>query len=84
MKKSESISMSKPGFKDRTEVKTRTSFKNPWSFEAPLYDQRSGIFVSAGETFGVGTRQPTGKERASNTGAIPTGRPHTLKIDQEA
>lgn len=38
--------------------------KSPWSFEAPPYDQRTSVFVSAGVDHGVGLRNPVGHENA--------------------
>jgi hypothetical protein len=34
--------------------------KNPWSFSAPQYDQRSSGYICAGTDYGVGHKTPVG------------------------
>ena len=53
----------KSGFKDPTAPKGNTKkMKSTWNFDQPEYDERSGCFVNAGSHYGVGHRQPVGKE----------------------
>jgi hypothetical protein len=42
-------------------------------FKAPSYDNRTSCSVSAGDDYGIGHRQPIGKEKASpmTSGPIP-------------
>lgn len=59
---------------------------SPWDFRAPCYDQRSGPWVNAGTSYGVGHKQPVGhdgnpKERAPT---LPMGRHSTLDSDEVA
>ena len=36
--------------------------KSPWDLKTVPYDQRSSIFVDAGDSHGVGHKQPIGHE----------------------
>lgn len=40
----------------------KQKIKNPWTFTAPPYDQRSSVFVNAGTHHGVGKRNPCGEK----------------------
>lgn len=50
--------------------------RNPWSFAAPDYDQRSSVFVNAGSHYGSGKPQNVGHEGnpAQRVDAMPFGR----------
>ena len=61
---------------DRTAPTERIAPKadvpKPWPFRAPTKEQATtGRFMAAGDEYGVGFRQPVGKEKASNKGPIP-------------
>ena len=56
--------------------------RNPWSFDAPKYDERSSCFVRAGNDHGVGYRQPVGHSDNPRSEGVPTGRPNTLRVDE--
>ncbi len=66
----------KTGFKDPIKDKEPRAKKNPWNFEAPQYDQRSGCFVEAGDDHGIGHRQPVGRQGnpKSKVEVLPYGR----------
>lgn len=72
----------KTGFKDHLAVKEGKKVKNPWNFDQPPYDERTSCYVNAGTDYGVGHRQPIGKEKASSQYAIPTGRIKTMQADR--
>lgn len=67
------------GFNDPIDVKHPKEKKNPWSFKAPTYDERSSCFVRAGSNYGVGHAQPIGKKKASKEIVIPTGKVNTMQ-----
>lgn len=56
---------------------------SPWDYRAPQYDQRSSCFVSAGDSYGVGHRQPVGHKGIPKDKVIPTGRVDTLRTYEE-
>ena len=61
--------------KDQVKIHSDQSFKSPYDFKSMPYDQRSSSFISAGNQFGVGKRQPIGKTgEPSNQGPIPFGK----------
>lgn len=62
--------------------KTR-KVKNPWDFEAPLYDERSGCYIDAGPHRGVGSKQPIGHEgkAALHCDAMPMHTMETMHAD---
>lgn len=72
----------KTGFKDPIATKDAKSIKNPWSFECPVYDQRSGCYVSAGDDHGVGHKNPIGTQHPAKglDAVIPKGRVNTLSL----
>lgn len=72
----------KTGFKDSLEVKNPKEKKNPWSFKAPEYDERSSCFVNAGSCYGVGHKQPIGKDRTSKKDVIPKGKISTMQTQK--
>lgn len=81
----------KTGFKDPAAIKKqdpqdrpKDGKNSPWDFRCPQYDERTSCFINAGTHYGVGHRQPTGKESASDMtkGPIPFGRKTTLKVDE--
>lgn len=73
----------KTGFKDPLAIKDAPKKeKSPWDFTAPPYDERSSCFISAGDHYGVGHKQPVGLHKAGNSHAVPFGRPETLKSDE--
>lgn len=59
--------------KDRTAVKKKDDGKWPWTFNAPTKDQAHSGYLSAGNDYGSGIRQPVGKEKAGSyaSGPIP-------------
>ena len=59
--------------KDPIAVKKRIHDSFPWSFNAPTKDMSHSGCVSAGNDYGVGHKQPVGKESAGNlaSGPIP-------------
>lgn len=59
--------------KDPIAVKKKVDGKWPWTFNAPTKDQAHSGYLSAGNDYGVGYRQPVGKEKASGpaSGPIP-------------
>lgn len=74
------------GFKDPLAIKhqdpkdkPKDGKNSPWDFTCPQYDQRSSCFVNAGTYYGVGHKQPVGKDKISSNDAIPKGRVKTLK-----
>ena len=60
-------------FKDPISPSKRDNGKYPFEFKAPTYDNRTSCSISAGNDYGVGFRQPVGKESARpiNDGPIP-------------
>ena len=70
----------KTGFKDPIAPKERKSADRPWSYKAPEYDKRTSHFVSAGDNYGVGFKQPVGSEKISSDYAVPVGRINTMKV----
>lgn len=85
--------MKKTGFKDRAAIK-KEDRKPPsedmrqliWNFAQPRYDDRSDGSMNAGTHYGVGIRQPVGKEKCSSHFGdgkeIPFGRPKTMEVDE--
>ena len=60
--------------------------KSPWDFRCPQYDQRSSDFVNAGTHYGVGIKQPIGREgnpKSSADDILPKGRGNTTRDDEE-
>ena len=45
--------------------------KDPWDFDAPDYDQRTGGSIGAGTNYGTGFRNPVGKARGSAKRDMP-------------
>jgi len=41
--------------------------------DQPPYDERSGSFWKAGESYGVGKAQPVGQEKSSKKEGVPRG-----------
>lgn len=81
----------KSGFKDpaaikgqKPEDKPKDGKGSPWDFRCPQYDQRSSNFVNAGTHYGVGMRQPVGREGdpKKEASTMPMGRVKTMKDDQ--
>ena len=64
--------MAKP-FKDPIAVKQKKNGIYPWDFAAPCKDISHDGFLSAGNDYGVGHRNPVGKESAGSfeSGPIP-------------
>jgi hypothetical protein len=62
-------------FKDPIRPTQKVNGSKIWSFEAPKYDERTSCSLPAGDDYGVGFRQPMGKESARgwNEGPIPMG-----------
>lgn len=59
--------------KDPIAVKEKINGTWPWSFKAPTKDNAHSGSLSAGNDYGIGHRQPVGKEMASGpeSGPIP-------------
>jgi hypothetical protein len=59
--------------KDRTAVKQKINGDYPWTYNAPTKDVAHSGCLSAGNDYGIGIRQPVGKETASGleSGPIP-------------
>lgn len=80
----------KSGFKDPTAIKSQkpenlpeNGKKSPWDFRCPPYDERSSCFVQAGTNYGIGHRQPVGKEgNPTKPYGVPVGRVETMRIDE--
>lgn len=66
------IKQNKP-FKDPLAVREKTNGRKEWSFKAPSYDNRTSGSIPAGDDYGIGRTQPTGKFKASGpaSGPIP-------------
>lgn len=73
----------KTGFKDPIAIKDARKEKSPWDFTAPPYDERSSCFISAGDHYGVGHRQPVGKFKAGSSHAVPQAGVATLEVDRK-
>lgn len=60
-------------FKDPIAVRSKKNGENPWTYNAPSYDNRSSESVSVGNDYGLGHRTPVGKFEASDIskGPIP-------------
>lgn len=80
----------KSGFKDPIAIKSQkpkdkpVDGKNtPWDFTCPNYDQRSGCYVQAGTDYGVGHRQPVGRNGnpKMHVDVLPFGKVKTMDID---
>jgi hypothetical protein len=56
---------------DPTAPKQKKNGRWPWSYNAPTKDQAHSGFLSAGNDYGVGHRNPVGKEKASSYEAGP-------------
>lgn len=74
----------KTGFKDPDAVKAKNKSNWPWDFNSPPYDERSSCFLSAGDHYGVGHKQPVGKFKAGGSDAVPKGRVKTLEVDRKS
>lgn len=74
--------MQKTGFKDALAVKEKKGGKSPWNFSAPDYDERSSNFVSAGDNYGVGHRNPIGLEKVKTNYPMPMGYVDTMRVDE--
>ena len=63
----------KQEFKDPISPTKREDGAYPFEFKAPTYDNRTSCSISAGNDYGVGFRQPIGKETARpiTEGPIP-------------
>ena len=70
-------------FKDALKIKEKKDGKYPWTYDAPHYDKRSSHYMSAGDNYGIGHKQPIGKDKHTNFDAVPTGRPPTLEIYED-
>jgi hypothetical protein len=73
----------KSGFKDPIAVKEGKKIKSPWNFDAPSYDERTSCFVNAGTNYGVGHKQPVGRQGnpKSEVDVLPKGRVKTMETD---
>ena len=75
--------MKKTGFKDPAKPKKKEDGNYPWSAKSPHYDERTSCFVSQGDDYGVGHKQPVGHHSARNDGVIPKGRVPTMDLYAE-
>lgn len=78
--------MKETGFRDPIPAKKDTkSVKNPWSFAAPPYDERSSCFVNAGTHHGMGHKSPVGHigNPKSVVHALPQSHVGTMVVDEE-
>jgi len=82
----------KSGFKDPTAIKSQRpedkpvdGKKSPWDFRCPQYDERSSSFVNAGTHYGVGHKQPVGREGNPKqfVDVLPQGRVRTMRDDEK-
>ena len=82
----------KSGFKDPIAIKRQSPMdkpvdgkKSPWDFTCPQYDQRSSCYVSAGTKYGVGHKQPVGREGAPKqfVDVLPQGRVKAMDVDEQ-
>lgn len=66
------VNAKKP-FKDRTAPKQKVNGMYPWDYAAPTKDQAHSGYLSAGDDYGVGIRQPVGTFKTSSmaSGPIP-------------
>ena len=80
------------GFSDPVKVKEQrpknhphNEGKTPWDFKCPSYDQRTSNFVNAGTHYGIGHKQPVGREGNPEPKAavLPTGRVSTMRDDDK-
>lgn len=80
----------KTGFKDpiaikgqKPQDKPQDGKNSPWDFSCPQYDQRSSSFINAGTHYGVGTKQPVGRQGNPKlrVDVLPFGRVDTMKTD---
>lgn len=67
---------------DPIKPKEKKSGVKPYGFHACEYDERSGRGVDAGESYGVGFRNPVGHAGGAKPSAstLPFGRVDTLNI----
>lgn len=72
----------KTGFKDPITPKSGKEKQSPWDFRCPPYDERTSCFVNAGSHFGVGHKNPVGREGPTkkNVDTLPFGRPKTMQV----
>ncbi len=71
--------------KDPLKPKERvTKTPKEWTFNAPSYDNRTSCSISAGNYYGIGHRNPVGKEKAGSleSGPIPLDS-HCFSPDKE-
>lgn len=70
-------------FHDPIAVKKKEDGDYPWSFKAPSYDNRTSCSLAAGDDYGVGHKNPVGKETARpiSSGPIPQ-RPKAFSAEE--
>jgi hypothetical protein len=63
----------KKPFHDPIAPKSKTNGDYPFEFKAPSYDNRTSCSMKAGDDYGIGFKQPVGKEKARpmQSGPIP-------------
>lgn len=61
----------KNSFDNPLAPKKKVSGKEPWSFKAPSYDNRTSGSISAGDNYGTAIRAPIGKEKVSSLSSGP-------------
>lgn len=71
-------------FKDPIAPKQGKKMKSPWDYTQPCYDERTSCYVNAGSHYGVGHRQPVGREGNPKTrvDTLPFGRVKTMEVDE--
>jgi hypothetical protein len=81
----------KSGFKDPDAIKnqkpkdTNMDKKNPiWDFSCPQYDERTSCYIKAGTDYGVGHKQPVGRQGnpKMHVDTLPFGKVKTMKTDE--
>lgn len=71
-------------FSDPIAVSKAKKMTSPFNFDAPPYDERSSCFVNAGNHYGVGHKQPVGREGGpkAESPTLPRHKASTMKVDQ--
>lgn len=57
--------------KDPLKPKAKHEGKYPFDFKAPSYDNRTSCSISAGDDYGIGHRNPIGKDSAKGLESSP-------------
>ena len=57
--------------KDPLAVKKKSNGKWPWGYNAPTKDQAHSGYLSAGDDYGIGRRQPVGTKKVTGVASGP-------------